>query len=256
MIKANHSYIDKENSKINVLLDRDFETCIVDASGCDDVLATTVGSIKSNTISINEKCTSFDIYLKNCSSKTVLDFTFVKNGAREKESCGVEAKIEPAPEARMPIIFTGKGGMEFFKKRTSSRLIDCEVTLSMEEDLKISFSGKNKSMIVGLGEDSKELQSSDLVFTLQAGVREVVVPVEIIRSRFNGKEIALFLLVKPDFYKRVKNICYKSIISNKLMINLPSKHSRIGDFFDPVGKKLDPLYWIMDYNTNLPRIIC
>lgn len=121
------------------------------------------------------------------------------------------------------------------------------------EDVFIKIKGNKKSTLVCFGEVGKIVTSSDLSFVLEHDTEQLVLPWNFVVSRFRGKTVALHVLVKPDFQKKVKNLYYKSQISNEIFI--PDENLELKQLFDfqcPTGR-FDPMKWIVNYNYQIPE---
>lgn len=219
------------------------------------ISATTEGFIKDNEVYINKKLKEVKVYLEHeiedieCIIKYLIDNQIVHF---EKEN--IHVKRTNYEEWRAPVVFTANKGMDFFKRRIHQKLFsDLCIELKMEEDLIIHIENNDKCLLVCLGIQSNELLADDLTFYINSGETRIIVPYELVFKRFLNKKISLHLLTKPDFRKDIDNLYYKSSISNEIEIkDKDIKIANINEFLTPVNTKLDPLEWVIDWETQLP----
>lgn len=220
MTKLTQEYVKLNNQSLLKLgfefdVDFDFVEVLIDGQ-CP--VSTMHGTIKKEEI-VGSTIKKMDCFIEPVNDINVL-LSFFKNGLNFNSET-IQKKItqlkqEYAPYT--PIVFTGKNGMESFKNRIKNKILsDWSATISVEKDLKISIYGKKRDILVCLGSISTEIKANDLVFTVFAENDTLYVPNEAL-NRFSGETIALHILTKPDFQKTIKNLFYKSKISNELYI--------------------------------------
>ena len=72
--------------------------------------------------------------------------------------------------------------------------------------------------MVCFGVLSSTVTAKDISFILDPDIESMILPWDLLLYRFADKEVALHLLVKPDFQKKIDNIYYKSQISDAIKI--------------------------------------
>ena len=230
------------------------DECIVSVEGNEKIIASTEGTVQNNEITILKNVSFITFYV---SSLKAVNVQYFKNKELiEYENETIDSEIPEKSEAHIPIIFTGGDRKKFFSSRINQRLInDWSVVLFLNSDFIImELIGSPKTSMVCFGEHQSEITHNDFVFKLDHWTKKLYIPIEAL-SKFVGKEIALSVLVKPDFQKKLSNIYYKSIVSNIIEIPQVKNNVTIVDFCDPIGNELDPFYWYIDIDTNLPKYV-
>jgi len=244
--------------KIDVECGFPFTSYTFICSGVSKIAATTEGVITGNEIFINKAIQYFECFVKpkNENVDVTINF-FIEKQICTSENFNFSLEIKDSVgQIDCLTIFTGKKQFEIFDERIKQKLINWNVSLSLKNGELIINSSKYKNpVLVCLGTLEKEVRSCDLSFTLDSDTNALYVPSEFL-IRFSGQKIALHLLVKPDFQKKIKNIYYKSKISNEIYIEKQNQlYKRITNFSTPINKQLDPLEWILNCKTQLPEMI-
>ena len=245
-----------ELTKVNLLLDHTFDQVVILCTNVSKVVATTSGSIKENEILITSQISqvSFYVEIKNTFIVTVNYYT--SQAITHTETTELNTK-EDTEQEHIPVVFTGNKGMNIFNKRIEKTLTDWTADITRkDDDLVINIVGHKTSLLLCLGLLTKYVTATDMTFVFYKDTKKACVPLDILQRRFCNKEIALHLLVKPDFQKTIKNIFYKTKVSNSIKVSdLTILKRHIIDFKTPLRSEFDPLRWVMDHNTQLPRFI-
>jgi len=248
-------------SKISLALDcpNDAEECAITLSGIKDIVATTQGTIKKNEILLKQIKKNVEVFIEPDETEIKLNVSYLAKGSIiHYEALSCDSQAPGKVESCHPLtIFTGGKGHDFFDQRIQNKLLkEWNATLTqISEEMIIQIRGNKKSTLVCLGTIEKNITAQDLSFILEPDIEKLSVPYDFLISHFRNQTIALHLLVKPDFQKKLKNIYYKSKISNE--INIPDEQPtlrNLSDFQAPTGP-FDPLSWIINYNTQLPEYI-
>jgi len=224
----------------------------------DKISATTEGFIRDNEVYINKRVKNVKIYLEHniedieCTAKYL-----IKDQVVHYEKVDIHSNRNDYEEWHAPVVFTANKGMDFFKNRIHQKIFsELSVELDLKDDLTIYIKNNDKCLLFCLGTQSDELTASDLTFHIEKDIHKINVPFELLIKRFLNKKIAMHLLTKPDFRKDVNNLYYKSKISNEVEIKEKDiKIVNINEFKTPVNTVLDPLEWVIDWETQLPQYI-
>jgi len=259
--KTTHILIDgKPTIKMTFDFDLPFDSLTMSFSGIKEIAASTSGSIDENEIKVNKRVITLDCYLIAESDQINVSFSYFKNGNMfhsETLSKQVKTVEVTGSSPHAPIIFTGDQGMDFFKKRIKKQLFpNVEFKISLQDDLKIEIIGEGKNLFLCLGTLDSSVSKNDLCFSIDETIKELSVPGELINDRFAKQTIALHVLTKPDFQRKVKNIYHKSKASNEIKIE-PKKmeKKKIDDYSTPLNEKFKPVNWLINYNTQLPEYV-
>ena len=262
-IKAEHIRVDS-NLLTKVFIDFDcakkFDLCSLEIEEVEEIIATTKGTIKKNEILISESVKSLQVYLKPKTDVLHVAANFFnQNKLIECETKNLTLKKIGEEELNFhsPVVFTGKKGMELFDNRIKDKITNWSATFAKtSNELLVKINECKRPALVCFGTLEKEIRANDITFTIEPEIKVLSIPNDLLVSRFSGQEVALHALVKPDFQKKIKNLYYKTKVSDSIVIEKENVNLRsIADFKDPVDRKLDPLKWVINYKTQLPEYV-
>jgi len=235
----------------------DFDSVSIVLNELDDIEATTEGSIRGNEIFIGKPIREFQCFISCPVFSFTITLTFLKNKKiihYDNVSITVP-EIKESKEIEIPVV--SSANLKRFKEKIQDGFLgDLAQIVKTEDELSIQMIDNPSSLFVCLGELSHEVKKNDLCFSIEKEIKKINVPLELIVQRFMNSEIALHVLVKPEFQKNIDNLYYKSKISNTIKVeDMSIEKRRIGDFENPVCEKLNPLEWVIDWETQLPHFV-
>jgi hypothetical protein len=259
MTTIKHDYMKIENQSVIKLVfefEENFDKLHIVIND-NDILASSTGIIKNNCVDTNSTKV-LELFITPDAEEINISIDFFKNGINinSENIHKTISKLKKDLHPYSPVVFTSKKNIDSFKKRIENKILsDWSATIELKEDMMIFISGKKRDILVCLGTPGEEIQSTDIVFTIYTETDTVLIPKELF-SRFIDKKVALYILVRPDFQKSIKNLYYKSRISNEIEIIQPEiAIKNIKDYLNPINKILNPLEWVINYETQLPHLV-
>jgi len=241
--------------RVRMNLSRTSEKCVLQFKTDKNplnVISTSLGIIKDNTVEMTNPSEFIQLYLELGSEnkgECLLSF-YNENTLSKSESlsfpidltsCVSPIKSDIQVIKTMGLDFTSRmlQFVDTLGRRPNSRW---KVNITVEDDIVLKINNRSQYMcFASVGEMSDKILSSDIIFALYPKIHKLRIPKELIWKKFssyNSNNIFCFELVKPDFQK-IKNILYKSKISNSLDIHdIPKKVPQVlSDFHNPFGEK-------------------
>lgn len=146
--------------------------------------------------------------------------------------------------------------LEEFHKELNRLSSKWKVSLTCPDDIVLNITTcGDKRVIVTFGEESREVLSSDYIFTLFPGITPINLPKEVFWNKYDqykaNANLGLYELVSPDFIAS-NNMYFKIPISNLMRISSFTRKSVHGivEFQMPTGCAFDT-GWIIG-NLGLP----
>ncbi len=137
---------------------------------------------------------------------------------------------------------------------------DWKLKLSNSENVVVELVNPGRRNInVAFGDCCSVLSQSDFVFSMCNNDSTVTIPKEIVwlnHKYYKGQELMCCEVVSVDCHP-LSNIFYKVPISNRLLLSdLPKKTClKLRDFTTPTGVSFNHKHWVVDTESNLPRVI-
>jgi len=215
------------------------------------LVTTTSGNIQKNTITSLPQ-NKITIYIKFDNKPIKLDVQFFeKDYIVHNEFVEFEFQFSQEQKVSVPVIFTGKEKYNALYKKLNQTITNCKFTITQKNgDIILTPTELGTETLFCFGTKTEELNAQDIVFSCNGN--HIVIPKELVLY-FLNKEVYVFVLVKSDFQKSIKNKYYKSSISLPYTVkDVPLVPQKIEDFCDPIGTKLDPLKWFINAENFLP----
>jgi len=227
------------------------------------VVSTSVGSINKNSVIITKITDMANVFVSapDYSGECLISFL---SGGQLINSESIPFVVDRggvAPLFTNEIDIIKSSGSNFnqrmkhFFDMINRRNSKWRINISVQDDIMLSVKTTSRDTVfVAIGEIGHEMTNSDLIFTLYPNISRIIIPSEIIVSRYNmykSKDLCCSELVKPDFCA-IDNIFYKSKISNTVNIRKLDlhKHHDIDYYKMPTGTKFESGWHLS--SLNLP----